>query len=360
MSYRRRPLRWGRMSAIIIAAVLAGAGARAIWANGVFAHAPTGFSGSCKVAGHLPGVADIEIAHDTAFVSAASARGPGKDDGIYALKLTGGGKLVKLSGTPKDFHPRGISLASSPNGSGLFLIAVNHRSTGAANQKAKFSIDSFEVTNPDTAPALVAEGTIDGGLLVNPQDVAAAGPSTFYVANGTAGSNPILHALAAYGVTSGGNVLYFNGTAFRVAADGLYGTRSLALTPDGQHLIVAGLLSRNLKTFTRESFSGTLTEDKSLGLPAGPQMITLDGQGDLWVAGHANLPDWRTFAADPSKPSASQIFRVSLMGGVPQGAAQVYGNDGREIGGAGVAASDGRHLLIGSGLDGRLLDCTAQ
>jgi hypothetical protein len=39
---------------------------------------------------------------------------------------------------------------------------------------------------------------------------------------------------------------------------------------------------------------------------------------------------------------------------------QVYGNDGKEIAGASVAAYDGHHLLIGSTLDGRLLDCTAQ
>jgi sugar lactone lactonase YvrE len=361
MSLRRRPIRWGRISVIIVVAVLAGVGARAIWANGIFAHAPTGFAGSCKVAGHLPGIADIEIAHNMAFISASSAHTAGKDDGLYALPLTGGGRLVKLAGTPKDFHPRGIGLTASPNGSGLFLLAVNRRgaaSAGAGIGNRRFSIDSFEVTNPDTAPALVAEGTIEGGLLTNPQDVAAAGPGTFYVANGTAGSNPILHALAAYGVISGGNVLYFNGMSFRVMADGLYGTRSLALTPDGQHLIVAGLLSRDLKSFAREGFSGTLTEDKSLNLPAGPEKITLDSRGDLWVAAHANLPDWRAFSSDPSKPSASQVLRVSLLGGVPQSVDQVYGNDGSQIGGASVAASNGKHLLVGSSLDGRLLDCT--
>ncbi len=351
MSRPRRQLRWGRMSLIIIVMVLVGAGARAIWANGVFSSTPAGFAGSCKVVGRLPGVADIEIAHGTAFISASSSRGPGKDDGIYALKLEGG-KLTRLTGAPRDFHPRGIGLTASPDGSGLYLIAVNHRTTG------KFSIDTFEVTAPGTAPALVAEGTIEGGLMVDPQDVAAAGPTAFYVANGTAGGNPLLRPLAAYGVIPGANVLYFNGMSFRVMADGLYGARSLALTPDGQHLIVAGLLSRDLRSFTRESFSGTLTEDKSLTLPAGPEKITLGPGGNLLVAAHASLLRWRSFLADPSRPSPSQVLRVSLADGVPQSVDRVYGNDGHEIGGASVAATDGRHLLIGSTLDGRLLDCT--
>jgi hypothetical protein len=382
MSIRRRPMRWGRMSLIMIVVVLAGAAARAIWANGVFAASPTGFAGSCKVVGHLPGVADIEYAGNTAFIS-ASGRGPASGDGIYAL--TPDGKLAKLAGTPRDFHPRGISLAPGPDGSGLYLIAVNRRTgasagagatnqeasagAGATNQessagagaaKAKFSIDSFAVTNPGTAPALVAQGTVQGGLLTDPQDVAAAGPTTFYVANGTAGDNPVMRGLATYGVIPGGNVLYFGGSAFRVVTDGLYGTRSLALTPDGQHLIVAGLLSRDLKSFTREPFGGTLTQDKSLTLPTGPERITLDGRGDLWVAGHASLPAWRAFSSDPAKPSPSQVLRVSLENGAPQSVFQVYGNDGQQIAGAGAAAYDGRHLLIGSALDGRLLDCMAQ
>jgi sugar lactone lactonase YvrE len=382
------------MAAILIAVTLIGAGGRAIWANGLLAHAPTGFSGTCRTLARVPGVADIEIAGHTAFISVSSARGPSREDGIYALSLNGDGKLTRLAGTPKDFHPRGIGLLPSPNGQGLFLVAVNKRAGGASapagatnkgasapagatnkgasapagvtNKKPsaggniRFSIDSFEVVNPQTAPALVAQGTIEGGLLVNPQDVAAAGPGVFYVANGTAAANPVLHTLQTYGVIAGANVLYFNGMTFKVVADGLYGARSLALTPDGQHLIVSGLLSRNLMVFQRESFSGTLTEDKPLGLPAGPQMITVDPQGALWVAAHANLPAWRRFAADPSKPSPSQVFRVSLAGGVPQAARQIYGNAGTQIGGAGVAARAGNRLLIGSALDGRLLDCTLQ
>ncbi|HTM78476.1 MAG TPA: hypothetical protein VL133_12705, partial [Devosia sp.] len=299
------------------------------------------------------------IAGDTAFVSVSSARGPGRDDGIYALPLGTGGKLTKLAGAPKDFHPRGIGLLASPNGQGLLLMAVNRRAS-PSSQGHRFSIDSFEVANPHTAPALVAQGTIAGGLLINPQDVAVAGPGMFYVANGTAGANPVLHTLQTYGVMAGGDVLYFNGMTFKVVADGLYGTRSLVLAPDGQHLIVGGLLSRDLNVFQRESFSGTLTEGKPLGLAAGPQMITVDPHGDLWVAGHANLARWRAFAADRSKPSSSQVFRVNLRDGVPQSAQQVYGNDGAQIGGASVAAASGKHLLIGSTLDGRLLDCTLQ
>ncbi|HMH65878.1 MAG TPA: hypothetical protein VK515_09840, partial [Rhizomicrobium sp.] len=300
-----RPRRLGRALAMLVIVALGSAAARGIWSNGVFSSVTTGFSGSCKVAGNVPGVQDMESANGMVFVSVAGARGPAAADGIYALPLSGG-VLHKLSGAPTDFHPRGIGLYRTPDGKGLFLMAVNRRATG------KFSIDSFEVTNPATAPALVAQGMIEGGLLINPQDVAAAGPGSFYVANGTAGKNPLIHLTQTYGIFPGGNVLYFNGMFFKQVADGFYGTRSLVLTQGGTHLVVGGLLSRSLTTFSRQPFTGELTEAGTMTLPAGPERLSVDGQGELLVGGHANLSDWRAFNADPAKRAPSQIFRVSL------------------------------------------------
>jgi arylesterase/paraoxonase len=167
-----------------------------------------------------------------------------------------------------------------------------------------------------------------------------------------------MHIPQTYGLLPGGNVLYFNGMIFTQVADGLYGTRSLILTQGGSHLVVGGLLSRSLTTFSRDFFNGALTEAGTLTLPAGPEKLSLDAQGELWVAGHAKLLDWRAFNTDPAKRASSQIFRVSLSGGVPQAAAQVYGDDGREIAGASIGVSVGKRLLIGSSLDDKLLDCT--
>lgn len=340
-----------RMTAIMAAVALAVIVGRMLWVNGLFSSVTPGFSGTCKAAGALPGVEDIEIAGDMAFISAAGARGPDGRDGIYALPLKGDGKLAKLAGTPSDFHPRGIGLYHAPGG-GLYLFAVNRQAA-----TGRFSIDSFEVTNAQTAPALAAQGTIQGGLLINPQDVAPSGPGTFYVANGTASRNALVHRLQTYGVIPGGDILYFNGMSFRAVADGLYGARSLVFAPGGAHLVVASLLTRSLRSFSVEPFTGNLTEGDSLIVPAAPEKLSLDRFGEIWMAGHANLFQWRASAADPGRRASSQVFRVSLSGGAPQQAEQVYGNAGAEMSGASVAASTGDRLLIGSSLDGRLLDC---
>jgi arylesterase/paraoxonase len=344
----RRPLR--ALAALAIVAAIS-AVTRGVWVNGVFSSVKPGFSGTCQVITSLPGVQDMEAADGTLFLSIGSARGPDSRDGIYAMPISGGNP-VRLAGTPKDFHPRGIGLYRMPGTGGVLLFAVNHRSSG------RFSIDSFEVKDPGASPALVAQGTIEGGLMINPQDVAVAGPDLFYVANGTAGKNPLIHGLQTYGIIPGGNVLYFNGTAFSQVADGFYGTRSLILTPRGDHLIVGGLLSRSLTTFTREPYTGALTEADTLNLSTGPEKLSIDSLGQVWVAGHANLQEWRAMTRDPGKRASSQLVRVQVINGVPQGVEQIYGNDGSELAGASVALSTGNRLLIGSSLDSRLLGCT--
>jgi hypothetical protein len=350
MNRRLRSRRGLIIMAVIAVVVFTG---RILWANGVFSSVPTGFIGSCKVVANVPGIEDIEAANGVTFVSAASARGPDSRDGIYVLS---GSSLTRLSGAPKDFHPRGIGLYRSPDGSGIFLLAVN-RHAKAINDKMRFSIDSFEVINPRTAPALVAQGTIQGGLLTDPQDVAAAGPGAFYVSNSDAGG-AFTRDLAGYGILPGSNILYFNGMSFRSVVDDVYGARGLMLTPDGGHLLVASLTTRSLRSFSREPFTGNLTEGVSLTLPAAPEKFSMDATGEVWVAGHANLFSWRDFAASPAHPAPSQVFRVTLTSGTPREVQQVYGNDGSEIAAASVAASSGSQLLIGSSLDKKLLACT--
>jgi hypothetical protein len=336
------------LAALAIVAAIS-ASVRGIWVNGVFSSVKPGFSGVCQVVVSLPGVQDMEAANGTVFLSVGSARAPDSRDGVYALRLAGGNP-VKLAGAPADFHPRGIGLYRDPGGKSLSLFAVNHRSSG------RFSIDTFEVKDPDISPILVAQGTIESGLLINPQDVAVANPFQFYVANGTAGKNPVIHGLQTYGIMPGGNVLYFNGTTFSQAADGFYGTRSLLLT--GNHVIVGGLLSRSLTAFTREPFTGQLTEEDTLNLSTGPEKLSIDAQGQVLAAGHTNLLEWRAAVADPAKRASSQILRVGLVNGVPQVREQIYANDGSQLAGASVAVAVGNRLLIGSSLDTRLLSCT--
>ncbi|HEX3753745.1 MAG TPA: hypothetical protein VHV26_01585 [Rhizomicrobium sp.] len=350
MRVRNSFLRSGLTVAAVVGVVLAGIIARGIQANGVFSSVTPGFSGTCQSLA-VPGVADIEIdtADHLALLAVRDARHPGPRDGIYALGLSGSPALTRLAGTPADFHPGGIATYRTPGG--LLLMAVNHRSGGRS------SIDTFLLTRKDGVLSLAAQGAIEGGLLRDPQDIAIVGQNNFYVSNGITGRNALMRALQRYGIMPGGDIVYFNGMSFREVVNGISGGSGLAVTADGGHVIAAALTGRSLVSLSRESFTGNLSQAGQLALPSGPDRITVEGN-TLWVAGHANLLSWRGFGQDPAARISSQIFRVQLAGGVPQSAEQVYGNDGDEIAGAAVAAAAGERLLIGSPLDGKLLDCT--
>jgi len=356
-----RTSRLRRALILMLVLTVGGALARGLWVNGLFSSAETGFFGTCRPAAELAGVMDIEIVGGTAFIAVSSNRGISDQDGIYAMPLSGplsgNAKPRRLEGAPSDFHPRGLGSFRSPDGKGVFLLAVNRRSSG------RFSIETFEVKDPQGTAVLVSQGSVSGGLLNDPQDVAAAGPGAFYVSAAASDRDallrPLVQRLVSTGILPGSQILYFNGMSFRVAADSVYGARGLVLTPDGNHLLVASMTGRSLLSLSREVFSGNLEEAGSLTLPFAPEKITLDARGEVWAAGHTSLMAWRGYAADINKPSASLAYRVSLSGGVPQEAVRVYGDDGRQIAAASVAASAGKRLLLGSSLDHKLLDCTA-
>lgn len=348
----RNPLRRAALTIVAMALVAAGgAGVRALQADGIFASVTPGFAGRCESVA-LSGVSDIAIdaKEKTAFLAVLDARRPGSGDGIYALNMGGTDAPVRLAGTPKDFHPRGLSLWRAPDG-GLFLAAVNARAGGRA------SVDSFTLARKDGAWTLSPQGTVMGGLLADPQDVVLVGPTNFYVSNGTTARNGAMRWLQMHGVLPGGNIAYFNGTILREVVNGIYGPRGLALTADGGHLLAASLTGRMLLSLNRESFTGNLSEGENLDLPAAPDKVVLDQAGNAWVAGHARLSSWRAFAGDSGVRPPSQIFKVTIQGGVPKAAEQIYGDDGRAIAGAEAGAAFGERLLMGSPLDGKLLDC---
>jgi hypothetical protein len=118
------------------------------------------------------------------------------------------------------------------------------------------------------------------------------------------------------------------------------------------HVYVATTRGRTLFAFERNPFSGSLKELGSLAVGAALDGINSDESGALWLASHPDL-----FGRVGDRPRASQVFKVSLSGGLPVSAEMIYADPGREISGASVAVPDNGMLLVGSGLDSKVLIC---
>ena len=328
------------------------------WINmaGVFTSAAPLSANVCRTLASLPGPGDFQIdpPHNAILVASADARHPGPEDGIYVLKLDDPAAApVKLAGAPKDFHPVSISLYRLPDGGSETLVAANRRAKGRP------TIEIFGLSYDGATPKLISQSAIAGGLLADPDAVFTASPNQFYVTNAHAATGSLGRFAEDRLLWAHSDLLYFNGMNLQIAVQRLAHPSAVFVTPDGAHLYVAIANERRLIGFSRENFTGNLTEIGSLSLPAIPDKITGDSSGGLIVAGHPDLLKDRAFAADAGKPSPSEIFRVYVNGqGAPQGFETLYANDGHAIGAASVAAVMGKRLLIGSALDNKLVDCT--
>lgn len=349
----------GGIAAVLVLALVL----RTLNAAGSFTDVTPGFDGSCRTIKGVVGAEDIDIDRSAglAFISATDRRAP-KDrpsaqDGLYVFDLAHPERgVARLSGTPRDFHPHGISLYRAPDGS-LTLMVVNHRGDGTS------SVDIFAVTeakNADGAPAvsLSERASIRSSLIYSPNDVAAVGPDRFYVTNDHTSRTDFGRTLELYLLLPRANVVYYDGQASRLVADGLRYANGIALSHDHAKLYVAESLGREIRSYDVQPVSGSLNFNSAYPLPAGLDNVDVDPAGNLWVAGHPKMFALADYGRDPSKPSPSEIFEVKTVNGVPNSSTLVYAGLGDRIGASSVGAVDGHALLIGSIFDPKFLDCT--
>ena len=288
------------------------------------------------------------------FISAAGWRKTtdATQDGIYAYKPGETGLPVKLKGTPADFHPRGMSLFRDADGS-LTLTAINYPTHGHPN------VDVYDVTAAtDGAVQLHERESVSGDLLVSPAAVVAVDKDRFYVTNEHTSKTKLTLALEEYLVLPWADVVFFDGSSFRVTAKWLTGASGINKSPDGTHIYVAEASGRDIQTYARNSFSGDLTPQGTLQINSGLANITVAPNGSLLVAGQPNLFKLRRYLGNPLKPSPSEVFRVlaDAQGNLLP-ARLIYA--GSEIAAASVAIAARERLLIGSAFGVKILSCAS-
>lgn len=311
---------------------------RSLTAMGLFTFVSEVSPGACRpipLAG--AGALAYESKSRTLFI-ATQPRDPAASGALYALPA-GQTRPIRLAGTPRDFHPLALSVGYELGGEPT--LAVVDRKQGD-----RVAVELYSVNFDANGARLAHQSTIQSGLARRGQAIAPLGSGRFFLT-----ANPMSNDLMAWAdrwlVLGRAYVLFYNGDVFRQALGGISDPSGVAVSADGSHVYVASRAERRILAFSREAFTGTLTELDSISLPLRPEQISLDANNVLWVTGPARLPEIS---------GASRVVRIFLgSDGVPQSQETVYGGDG--ITAASAAARTQNQLVIGSFRDDKLLSC---
>ncbi len=296
---------------------------------------------------NLPGPEDMQadyVLHKM-FIAAANRRpsnSNAKPDGIYLLDLASMAPPYLLATTyTKDLHPHGLSLWSEDTL--IYLYVVNH------NEEGDF-VEKFLYTGSDTLQHLASYSS---PLMCCLNDVAATGPSSFYVTNDHGSRAGFSRKVEDYLNIGRASVVYFDGSQYRKVARHLNYANGINYDRRHDKLYVATTTGKALLSFTIEA-DGGLIREHVVDLETGLDNIDIDRQGNLWIAAHPKMLDFLKHAADSTNYSPSQVVKL-MPTNEGFDVEDVYINDGSEFSASSVAVSTGTELFIGGVFDHKLL-----
>ena len=304
------------------------------------------FAGRCEPVRGVPGPEDIQIdtRHSRAFISSLDRRVDGARGAIHIFDLNdplaAGGWRDRTNGAPEDFWPYGLDYYE--DGAVRRLFVVN-----AANA----AVEMFDVLENGDLEHLE---TFAERRLNSPNNVVAVGPRSFYVTNDVKpGRNTLLASLHFLFRTGSGEVLYTDGTVWRVVADGLRFANGVDVSLDYRRLYVAETAGGAVRVFDREASTGSLSPAHIIKLEASPDNISVDDAGILWAASLPKPLLAPRLASNPEARVPSEIWRIR-DGEKPQ---SIYRDNGDEISASTSAAHFGQALLIGAHYEDKFLLC---
>jgi arylesterase/paraoxonase len=311
------------------------------------------FSGNCVEVAGISGPEDITIhpGKQIAYISstdrwALDQGNPGRGAIFsYDLNQDHPKPVILQHDFSGGFNPHGISLFVGEQGVER-LFVVNHFN-------GRHSIEVFELVDG----RMIHLQTLQGPLMISPNDIVAVGLNQFYFTNDHAYATGLMRTIEDYGRLKRGNLIYYDGSSYKEAAAGFSYANGVNVSPDGGKLYLTATTERVLYVFKRDILSGSLELDAEIELGTGGDNIEIDTNGDIWIGAHPQLLKFVGHTADRSKLSPSQVLRIRQTAAGEYTIEEIYLNDGSELSGSSVAAIMEGRFLIGAVFEPRFLDC---
>lgn len=331
--------------------------------GGAFREIEPHFGGSCEKVGGVVGVEDITFDHEGGFAYLSShdrrtwMRTGVAEGGIYRYRA---GSYATPLEIPHDYkaplHPHGIGLWKNPEGADRLFI-VNHPNGGEGSldmSESRAEVLVFDLL--EDRLQFVRKVSSEEGYSLN--DVAPDGPDSFYASIDMGSSSKFMRTLETFGRLPLGGIA--RGNAFNIwkIEGGLTYPNGVAVSPDGQYLMVAETTGNRILAYRRGAEDAavlTLVAETDAGTAS--DNIEWAEDGSFWIGAHPVALAFPGHKKDAANRSPSQAIRVTFDGSAFD-IEEVYLNDGDPISGSSVAAPMGEHLLIGSVFEPFFLDCT--
>lgn len=358
----RRPL---VVTAAALAALMALFLGKTLADAGTFrALAPVTPADLAVVEGFAGGSEDVVFRADgrRAFVSVQSFLDPTKPGAIVLLDVETR-SLREVTPpewrAPGKLQPHGIDLWRDDDGERLFV--VNHPGGSAlpeaAGQSGYDALHTVEIFDVDADGSLTHARTVTHALFVSPNDVAAVGPSSFYLSNDHGHAGGWLRALEDLAPLYAGTVVYVDerGDA-RVVHEGTRYANGIATSRDGRVLYLAETTEGTVTSFARDPSTNALTVTHVHDTDTGVDNVDVAPDGSLLVGCHPKLLAFLAHAKDPPRVRApSEVIRLIPRddGGFTQ--STLYLSEGHPLSASSVAATNGSVVVVGAVFDPRVL-----
>jgi arylesterase/paraoxonase len=331
--------------------------------GGAFRTIEPHFDGVCEKVGGVVGVEDITFDHEGGFAYLSShdrrtwMRTGVAEGGIYRYRA---GSLASPLEIPHDYsaplHPHGIGLWKNPEGPDRLFI-VNHPNGGEGSldmSESRAEVLVFDIL--EDRLHFVRKVSSEEGYSLN--DVVPDGPDTFYASIDMGSRSKAMRTLETFGRLPLGGIARGNDVHIWKIEGGLTYPNGLAVSPDGDYLMVAETTGNRILAYRRDAADGAAL-DLVAEVDAGTASdnIELAADGSYWIGAHPVALAFPDHKKDAANRSPSQAIRFTFDGSAFD-IEEIYLDNGDPISGSSVAAPMGEHLLIGSVFEPFFLDCT--
>ncbi len=311
---------------------------------------PVNNFGGVHSAINLPGVEDFALARaDSLLILSVTDRAAGRDgkNGVHGLYLI---DLRDESFSPAalteeidfPFYPHGISIYQIDSAK-YGVMAINHA-------QGKHTVESFLLEGKN----LTHLQTIEGSLLISPNDLVMMSPQTFYYSNDHGNTSKVGVFAEDYLGMKASNVGYFDGNEFRIVAEGIAYANGVQYDFERNLLYVASPRGFLVRVFEGE-VNGDLNWVEDIDAGTGVDNIELDESGRLWIGCHPNLMGFTLYAGGKLEKAPSEIITIDYQKGTGAKFESVWVDTGEIMSASTVAVPFGDYLFVGNVMDQKAL-----